>query len=276
MIIINKNADFSQCGIGQLVYKVDDDVNALLDASYENLDFSLKLMFQKFINDIGGLNGEIYSSLKKFVIPAFAATIKECYTDVKTGSTFNPGGGAYPTYEGKVTLNRGVGANYESTAVNGLNFNATSFPSGTRFIGIICDGVNKYEGNRSVAAISSFPMHTHTWQIPFDSTPAYGTQPVLYGEDPHVFLYNQGNTKADCLSYCDGKYPEVDSWRLPSGISEFDLAYAKSLTSNGYSWLGIGGDYPLITVKMYILGDGLTRNQVIQLGNAMKNFYDNF
>lgn len=276
MIIVNKKADFSQCGIGQLVYKVDDDVNALLDASYENLDFSLKLMFQKFINDIGGLNGEIYSSLIRFAIPAFAATIKECYTDVRTGTTFNPGGGAYSTYEDKVTLNRGVGANYQSTAVNGLNFAAASFSSGTRFIGIVCDGVNKYEGNKILATINGIPTYTHAWQIPMNSTPKYASQDVLSNTDPHVILYNQGNTKSDCLSYCDGNYPAVDSWNLPSGVSEFDLTYIKTQTSKTYSWLNTGPNYPLITVKMYILGNGLTRNQVIQLGNAMKNFYDSF
>jgi hypothetical protein len=278
MIIINKNADFSQCGIGQLVYKVDDDVNALLDASYENLDLSLKLIFQKFINDIGGLHGDIFSSLLRLAIPAFAATTKECYTDARNGYTFDTGAGSYTNFEGKVTLNRGVGANYESTAVNGLNFGSRSYPDGTRYIGIICDGIENYNGNKVIAGIGGFPMYTHAWQIPMKSGNVLASQGVLSDENKNgnIFLYNQGATKADCLSYCDGKYPAVDSWTLPNGVSEFDLTYAKTITSVGNNWLSGGNKYPLITVKMLILGTGLTRNQTIQLGNAMKNFYDSF
>lgn len=278
MIIINKNADFSQCGIGQLVTEVDSEVNSLLDTCYENLDLSLKLIFQKFINDIGGLHGDIFSSLLMLVIPAFAATTKECYTDARNGHTFNPGGGPYTGYEGKVTLNRGVGANYEATAVNGLNFNNRNYPDGTRYIGIVCDGVENYKGNKSITGIGGFPMVTYAWQIPMASGNVFASQQVFSNEDKNgnVFLYNQGATKADCLSYCDGKYPAVDSWALPSGVSEFDLTYAKTVTSTGNAWLSEGHQYPLITVKMLILGTGLTRNQTIQLGNAMKNFYDSF
>ena len=53
MIIINKNADFSGCGLGKIIFKVSNEVNKLLDSLYDNLDFKYKLIFQQFIDDIG-------------------------------------------------------------------------------------------------------------------------------------------------------------------------------------------------------------------------------
>lgn len=274
MIIINKKADFSQCGIGQLAYKVDSDVEALLNASFDNLPFELKLMFQQFINDIGGLNGVIYSKLKMLVIPAFAATIKECYTEVKSGNTFNPGGGAYYTYEGKVTLNRGVGANYEETATNALNFGDKTFSDGTCFTGMVCDGLQNYSFS-TTQLVRPCIGYSNSWTIPMAQGKNAEQKPIDY-LDAKVLLFNQGDTKADCLSYFSGKYPAVDTWQLPYGVSEFDLTYIKGITSRGHNWLNGGNAYPLATVKMLVLGDGLTRNQTIQLGNAMQNFYDGF
>lgn len=89
MVIINRSADYSSCGIGKAPI-VTDETKQLL-AGFTGLTYDEEMAFQHFIEDIGGVNGTIWSALSHLFIPVFAnASLKEAFFDVKGGSTHYP------------------------------------------------------------------------------------------------------------------------------------------------------------------------------------------
>lgn len=263
MIIINKNADFSGCGLGKITFKVSNEVNELLDSLYENLDFKYKLIFQQFVDDIGGLDGEIFNNLYRLVIPAFASNAKECYTDIVTKSVFASGGGDYKKYAPFITVSRGAGALFDGTQTdskNILNFNSIHDFEGSLVRGFMT--TSKLENTPLISSQHS-PMYSHAWQISKTSSTYYNLSMAV--PNGKVFLVNVLDN--NILSFSDNKeYKETQ---------DIDLSLFKSsTTATAYSILN-SGKYPTIQVCMYFLGKGLTEAQAKKLSDAMWNFYNN-
>lgn len=265
MIIINKNADFSGCGLGKITFKVSEEVNELLDSLYDNLDFKYKLIFQQFVDDIGGLNGDIFNNLYRLVIPTFASNAKECYADIVTKSVFTAGGGDYKKYAPYITVSRGTGAQFDGTqteSVNILNFNSFHEFEGSLVRGFIT--TSKLANTTSLVSNSKSPMYSHAWQIqkPSSSSFYYLHMAVPNG---NVVLVNVLDN--NILSFSNNKeFKEVQ---------DIDLSgFKSSTTGTAYSILN-NGKYPTIQTCMYFLGKGLTEAQAKKLSNAMWNFYNN-
>ena len=262
MIIINKNADFSGCGLGKITLKVSDEVNELLDSLYDNLDFKYKLIFQQFVDDIGGLNGEIFNNLYRLVIPAFAANAKECYTDIVTKSVFTSGGGDYKKYAPFITASRGTGALFDGTQTessNILNFNSIHDFEGSSVQGFIT--TSNLDNVKLILCRGSL-MLSNRWTIAKNSSEFY--QFSMAVPNGKVFLINASDD--NILSFSDNKkYKETQT---------VDLGYYKSTVNTGHAILANGG-YPTVRICMYFLGRGLTEAQAEKLSNAMWNFYNN-
>lgn len=273
MIIINKNADFSQCGIGKVVYKIEDDVKAVLDKCYENLDYSLGLEFQRFINNIGGLNGDIWNAIYELNIPIFAATVKEFYTNVKTQSVRNPGGGAYDTLADYLTLNRGVGANILSGKNNITNYGPLkTMDTGFRGSAIILDGLKNYTTKNVVTIAFTGPTYAHAWQFGESS---HRFLQMLSNRTGNTYIYNLGEMESNYRCYVDGIL-QTNPWEAPSGISfEDGIAAVRTQTKEGYNVLNGGGEYPLITVKLWMTFGQLNSTQLETLNKAINEFYEN-
>lgn len=264
MIIINKNADFSGCGLGKITFKVSKEVNELLDSLYDNLDFKYKLIFQQFIDDIGGLNGDIFNNLYRLVIPAFAANAKECYTDIVTKSVFTSGGGDYKKYAPFITVSRGAGAQFDGTqteSINILNFNSIHEFEGSLVRGFIT--TSKLTNTPLIAAPKS-PMYSHAWQISKLSPPQSFYNLRMAVPNGNVFLVNVLDN--NILSFSNNvEFKETQ---------DIDLSVFKSNNTTSYSVLN-SGKYPTIQACMYFLGKGLTEAQANKLSNALWNFYNN-
>lgn len=262
MIIINKNADFSSCGLGKITFKVSNEVNELLDSLYGGLDFRYKLIFQQFIDDIGGLNGDIFNNLYRLVIPAFAANAKECYTDIVTKSVFISGGGDYKKYAPFITVSRGVGAQFDGTqteSINILNFNSIHDFEGSLVRGFIT--TSKLADTPLIVNEKS-PMYSHAWQISKQTSGFYNCQMAV--PNGNVFLVNVLDN--NILSFSNNvEFKETQN---------IDLNVFKSNNTTAYSVLR-SGKSPTIQICMYFLGKGLTEAQAKKLSNAMWNFYNN-
>lgn len=269
MIIINKNADFSQCGIGKVVYKIEDDVKTVLDKCFENLDYGLGLEFQRFINNIGGLNGDIWNTIYELNIPAFAATAKEFYTNVKTQSVRNSGGGTYDTYADYLTLNRGVGANILAKQ-NITNFGGITLENGLRGSAIVLSGLENYTSNTTII---SFTGHTysHAWQI--GANGKILTQSTK-NRNGNTYLFNIGETKELCVCYVNGS-KIIAPWEGSGTSIEEAIAYEKTITSLAYTVLGGHGAFPLCTVKLWMTFGQLNGTQLEMLNKAINEFYEN-
>ena len=262
MIIINKNADFSSCGLGKITFKVSKEVNELLDSLYDNLDFKYKLIFQQFVDDIGGLNGEIFNNLYRLVIPAFASNAKECYTDIVTKSVFTTGGGDYKKYAPFITVSRGAGALFDGTQIgskNILNFNSIHDFEGSLVIGFMT--TSKLQ-NTALMAHQYSIMYSHAWQINKTASDYYNLNIAV--PNGKVFLVNV--LDENILSFSNNKERKV--------TQDIDLSVFKSSTSTAYNILK-NGECPTIQVCMYFLGKGLTEAQAKKLSDAMWNFYNN-
>lgn len=261
MIIINKNADFSGCGLGKLTFKVSSEVNSLLDSLYENLDFKYKLIFQQFVDDIGGLNGDIFNNLYRLVIPAFASNAKECYTDIVTKSVFASGGGNYKKYAPFITVSRGAGALFDGTqtdSANILNFNSIHDFEGSLVRGFM---TTSELANTSLISYSKSPMYSHAWQISKASGFYNLSMSVPNGK---VFLVNV--LDENILSFSNNKeYKETQ---------DIDLSVFKSSTTGTAHSILNNGKFHTIQVCMYFLGKGLTEAQAKKLSDAMWNFYN--
>lgn len=273
MIIINKNADFSQCGIGKVVYKIEDDVKAVLDKCYENLDYSLGLEFQRFINNIGGLNGDIWNAIYELNIPIFSATAKEFYTNVKTQSVRNPGGGTYDTFADYLTLNRGVGANILSGKNNSTNFGPLkTMDTGFRGSAIILDGLKNYTTKNVVTIAFTGPTYAHAWQ--FGENSHRFTQ-MLNNRTGNTYIYNLGEMESNYRCYVNGIL-QTRPWEAPSDKSFEDCIEAvRTQTSEGYNVLNGGGEFPMITVKLWMTFGQLNSTQLETLNKAINEFYEN-
>lgn len=262
MIIINKNADFSGCGLGKITFKVSNEVNELLDSLYDNLDFKYKLIFQQFVDDIGGLNGDIFNNLYRLVIPAFASNAKECYTDIVTKSVFTSGGGNYEKYAPFITVSRGFGAQFDGTQTdskNILNFNSIHEFEGSLVRGFI---TTSKLANTSLISYSKSPMYSHAWQISKSEGFYNLNMSVPNGK---VFLVNVLDN--NILSFSNNvEFKETQ---------EIDLRIFKSSTTGTAFSVLNNGAYPTIQVCMYFLGKGFTEAQAKKLSDAMWNFYNN-
>lgn len=264
MIIINKNADFSGCGLGKITFKVSKEVNELLDSLYDNLDFKYKLIFQQFVDDIGGLNGDIFNNLYRLVIPVFAANAKECYADIVTKSVFTSGGGDYKKYASFITVSRGIGAQFDGTqteSLNILNFNPIHDFEGSLVRGFIT--TSKTNNTPLVSNLNS-PMYSNAWQIRKPSSAEfYFLQMAI--PNGNVVLVNVLDNYI--LSFSNNtEFKEVQDIDLSS--------FKSSKNSTAYTILN-NGAYPTIQICMYFLGKGLTEAQAKKLSNAMWNFYNN-
>lgn len=265
MIIINKNADFSGCGLGKITFKVSKEVNELLDSLYDNLDFKYELIFQQFVDDIGGLNGEIFNNLYRLVIPAFAANAKECYTDIVTKSVFTTGGGNYNKYAPFITASRGTGALFDGTqteSLNILNFNSIHDFEGSLVRGFITTSKTK---NTPLVSNSKSPMYSHAWHISKLSPPQSFYNLSMAVPNGNVFLVNVLDN--NILSFSNNmEFKETQ---------DIDLSGFKSSTNGTEHSILSNGAYPTIQICMYFLGKGLTEAQAKKLSNAMWNFYNN-
>lgn len=266
MIIINKNADFSGCGLGKITFKVSKEVNELLDSLYDNLDFKYKLIFQQFVDDIGGLNGDIFNNLYRLVIPAFAANAKECYADIVTKSVFTSGGGDYKKYAPFITVSRGAGAQFDGMqtgGVNILNFNSIHDFEGSLVRGFIT--TSKLTNATPLVSNSKSPMYSHAWQILKSSSPQSFYTLSMAVPNGNVFLVNVLDN--NILSFSNNvEFKETQ---------DIDLSVFKSSTIGTAHSILNNGAYPTIQTCMYFLGKGLTEAQAKKLSNAMWNFYNN-
>lgn len=262
MIIINKNADFSDCGLGKITFKVSNEVNELLDSLYDNLDFKYKLIFQQFVDGIGGLNGEIFNNLYRLVIPAFASNAKECYTDIVTKAVFSSGGGNYNKYAPFITASRGTGALFDGTqteSLNILNFNSIHDFEGSLVRGFIT--TSKTNNTPLVSNLKS-PMYSHSWQIRKSSSEFYNLNMAV--PNGNVVLVNVLDN--NILSFSNNKEFKE--------LQDIDLSDFKSSTNRTAHSVLNNGAYPTIQICMYFLGKGLTEAQAKKLSDAMWNFYN--
>lgn len=266
MIIINKNADFSGCGLGKITFKVSNEVNELLDSLYENLDFKYKLIFQQFVDDIGGLDGDIFNNLYRLVIPAFASNAKECYTDIVTKSVFTTGGGDYKKYADYITINKGVGAIFDGTNTNSaniLNFNPLSGITDSMCCGVI---TNNSAISKTLISIKAISLYTNFWNIKYSDSII---KQIYYPQHPcDCVMINVKDNIQNTTAYANNI--EVP---IPTSAQEgFNLEYFKqtpaifSILENGCVKI------PLI---MYFLASGLSSENSKKLSNAMWNFYNN-
>ena len=263
MIIINKNADFSGCGLGKITFKVSKEVNELLDSLYDNLELRYKLVFQQFIDEIGGLNGEIFSSLYRLVIPAFANSAKECFTDVVTRKVFSSGGGTYDKYAENIETNRGVGAKYD--LVNGtniLNFNSIHNFEGSILRGIIFDSAT---ANVPLINAGMSPMYNHACQLIKEGNSSYYNIAVAKVAK-NVAIYNIAENNVFTF------YDNAEYTKTPSDL---DLNHFKSVNSNGVNYSMYNTTFNKITTAMYFLGKGLTLANGRILNDAVWNFSKN-
>lgn len=90
MIIQNIYADYSQCGIGRIDV-IDEDVRELVIEAYPNADAELISAFNHFFNEIGGLDGSIWSKVIYMTVPAASISLSEALYDLKTKSQLYSG-----------------------------------------------------------------------------------------------------------------------------------------------------------------------------------------
>lgn len=266
MIIINKNADFSGCGLGKITFKVSNEVNKLLDSLYDNLDFKYKLIFQQFVDEIGGLNGDIYNSIHRLVIPAFASNAKECYTDVITKEVFSSGGGNYNKYADYITINKGVGAIFDGTssdASNILNFNPLSGITDSLCYGVI---INNSTIENTLFVAKETALYTNFWNIRYSSSI---NKQIYYPQYPcDCVMLNVKDNIQNTIAYANNI--EVP---IPTSIQEgFNLDYFKQAPA---SFVILRNGKIKVPLKMYFLANGLSAENAKKLSNAMWNFYNN-
>lgn len=266
MIIINKNADFSGCGLGKITLKVSNEVNELLDSIYDNLDFKYKLIFQQFVDDIGGLKGEIYSNMLRLVVPAFAGNAKECYTDIILKSTFMSGGGDYKKYANYITTNRGVGAIFDGTetnAANILNFGPLSNIGDSLCYGLIVDNI---EPEKPLFVIKDTTLYSSFWNIRYSSS-VIKKITYQYNHCDCAMLNIKDNIE-NVNAYANNvKVP------IPTYMQEgFNLDYFKQAPA---SFMVLNNGKTKVPLKMYFLANGLSAENAKKLSNAIWNFYNN-
>lgn len=95
MLIVNENADFSACGLGQIKYQVSNAVKELLQSAYSMVTREDMVNFQSFIDDIGGLTGTIWSKMTDVFIYSFACNVDEAKINLINGNEvpFRPSSG---------------------------------------------------------------------------------------------------------------------------------------------------------------------------------------
>lgn len=270
MIIVNKQADFSNCGIGKIAYKVEDDVKALLDTCFSGLSYEYKFAFQQFITSIGGLNGEIYQKIKRLVVPVFAKTAKEVYTDLITKSVFSSGGGTYATYESALIINRGVGCIYtDAVNINSMNYGAQNwFDDGTVMTSLVVNGLTSVKK----PLLSPFNVITYNdvWSIATNSGTSFQN---IENNQGHCYTFNVGLTIEDVSCYVDGKKNVLPWLHSDNNVSTLDLSKVLSQKSKGF---GIVPTNNNLVIKMWIVSKGLSDKQASILNKALVEFYDAF
>ena len=286
MIIKSKNADFSAVGLGTAVFEVSQEVENLL-LGFDGLDLSYKLKFQKFINDIGGISGDIWNTITMLYVPYFANTVNEAYYDIKMGTLRVPGGGE-PHMAG-CAPNRGEGATYDlGTYPNALNYaNLTPSNSG-RFFGT-CRKITSYtkanmenymyggagylgcfqkESNMEyIRRITGVNINLAGHNIYFSK------QISVVGN--HAMLTGLSNdspmTRDSIVGIIDNCV--ADSSSLPSGTYTSDNLSWYALT--GYNFSNLNANYQTQVYSMLLAGGALSKQNLLKLNAAMYNFCKN-
>lgn len=234
-------------------------------AGYDGLSERYMSMFQRFVNKIGGYDGNIFKSIKRLVIPAFAKDAKEVFYDVINKNTFSSYGGTYETYADYITPNRGIGCVYTSQA-GMLRFLGIHFSKGTRCFTALVDGYTT--SNSQIAGVGYFTCNGNAMSVPVEAS-ASGAKTYIntaHAFTSYEFLYNQGTTFDSVMFERDGVLSD-------NNPSSFDMSYIKGFTSGEVNiGLGSGSGFGNHPVKMYSWGDGLTKDEALVFGEAIRKF----
>ena len=90
MLVINPNADYSECGLGKVPY-VSPSVKTMLEAAYSGISFSKMCAYQAFLDTIGGADGTIWPKIKLLYFPCFASNLEEAFYELKGNTTHYSG-----------------------------------------------------------------------------------------------------------------------------------------------------------------------------------------
>lgn len=271
MIIINKGADYSACGLGKIPYFTPEIANML--SIYSKITNFQKYAFQKFIDDIGGLNGSIYQKIKTLIIPFYSNTSLEAITDVK-------GNNETVVNTTNIVLSTRYSLVNNMLVQNSSDIPINIFSENSLLYSVSPFGILKNEVNET---INNYISSVGDGNIMLNTANDLNIQKFdgTYNQNTYI---SKVTTKSK-TSYVASGSTGIDSANqnvlIRDGVislcaiqPNFNITKISQLGTLGYSSMSAS----MHLYNAYMLGwaEGLTREEAIMVDKALGNFIDYF
>lgn len=174
-------------------------------ASFASMSEEMLYYFQKFINNIGGYAGSLYSKIERLHILMFSTTNNQACYDIISGNIIYPS--STTTFSNDIELGEGA------IPTPDLQFSYTT----NKGSGIFMACQPPQSGNIIINTFAGCSVYTFATTFP----KAGGGTVDLYGSVSKNLLLNTGNAAADCCYILDdNNIKKVPSTYDTSGLNE--------------------------------------------------------